>query len=216
MRAQYHARLIECLEAEFPMFRQAVGADAFADFAVEYLKQYPSHSHTLANLGATFPRFLEETNPSATSDSLTAGWPEFLIDLALVERTFSEVFDGPGIEERQTISVDELRAIDSQSWPQARLTPAPCLRLLALRFPLNDYYTTSQTGPGAAPAQECQFVAGRNQARLHRATLRLDAGAICRFGRPEKRPDDRPGTCRRGEGVSRIDRVARRRRAPVV
>ncbi len=142
----YHARLIECLEAEFPVFRQAVGAEAFAEFAVEYLKRYPSHSYTLAQLATNFPKFLEETKSSASSDHSPIDWPEFLVDLALLERAFSEVFDGPGIEEKQTLSAAELLTIDPRHWPQARLTVVPCLRLLELRFPLNDYYTAGKQG----------------------------------------------------------------------
>jgi hypothetical protein len=144
--AAYHSRLIECLEAEFPVFLQGVGIDAFAAFAFEYLKLYPSHNHNLSQLGANFHRFLKETKPSTNANQPAPDWPDFLLDLALLERTFSEVFDGPGVEGKQTLSANELLSIDPQRWPQARLTPVPCLRLLSLRFPLNDYYTAVKQG----------------------------------------------------------------------
>ena len=79
----YYARLIECLEAEFPIFRQTVGADAFADFAFGYLTAFPSHSYTLAQLGAHFPSFLEKSKPPSNANH-TADWPDFLVDLALL------------------------------------------------------------------------------------------------------------------------------------
>lgn len=142
----YHARLIECLEAEFPVFRQTVGDETFADFAVEYLEQCPSHNYTLGHLGAAFSKFLADTKPSPAADRSMAEWPEFLVDLALLERTFAEVFDGPGIEGTQTLSADALLAIDPRRAPQARLTLVPCLRLLELRFPLNNYYTAVKHG----------------------------------------------------------------------
>src|SRR5215471_12804023 len=75
----YYARLIECLQAEFPVFRQTVGDDLFAEFAVDYLRRYPSQSYTLAELGARFVNFLADTRP-AEQDSVD--WSDFLIDLA--------------------------------------------------------------------------------------------------------------------------------------
>src|SRR5205085_5121107 len=33
------------------------------------------------------------------------------------------------------------QAIDAEKWPSARLEVVPCLKLVALRFPVNAYYT---------------------------------------------------------------------------
>jgi hypothetical protein len=146
----YYTRLIECLEAEFPVFRQTVGDDAFAEFAVNYLRSYPSHSYTLSQLGEKFVSYLNDSRP-AQSDS--SNWEYFLIDLAHLERTVSEVFDSPGSERQLPLRSDDLLAIHPDLWPQARLTTVPCLRLLALRFPLNDYYTAMKENQ-AAPIPE--------------------------------------------------------------
>jgi hypothetical protein len=146
----YYTRLIECLEAEFPVFRQTVGDDTFAEFAVDYLRRYPSQSYTLSQVGENFVRYLNETKPTP-SDS--ANWPEFLIDLARLERTVSEVFDGPGMETKLPLRSEDLLAIDPDLWPRARLTTAACLRLLSLRFPLNDYYTAMRSNNDAALPQ---------------------------------------------------------------
>src|SRR5262245_29052096 len=80
----YYARLIECLQAEFPVFRQTVGDDLFAEFGVDYLGRYPSQSYTLGELSARFVSFLTDTKPT-TQDA--ADWSDFLIDLAHLERT---------------------------------------------------------------------------------------------------------------------------------
>lgn len=149
----YYARLIECLQAEFPVFRQTVGDDLFAEFAVDYLRRYPSQSYTLGELGARFVRFLTETRPVPQD---AADWSDFLIDLARLERTLSEVFDGPGCETKPPLGLAEILAIDPKLWPQVRLTPAPCLRLLALRFPLNDYYTVIKSGNEAPLPQAAE------------------------------------------------------------
>ncbi|HTQ38501.1 MAG TPA: DNA-binding domain-containing protein [Pirellulales bacterium] len=146
----YYTRLIECLQAEFPVFHRAVGDDAFAEFAVDYLQRCPSQSYTLAKLGEKFVSYLSETKPAAEGDATIPGWADFLIDLATLERTVSEVFDGPGLERRPLTFDNELSAIDPKQWPQARLTVAPCLRLLSLRFSLNNYYTRMKQGNGNA------------------------------------------------------------------
>ena len=73
-------------------------------------------------------------------------WPEFLIDLAAFEWTFSEVFDGPGVEGGRggvaPVLLDEakVRAVPAERWPEARLAAVPCLRLMTVRFPVQNYY----------------------------------------------------------------------------
>jgi nucleotide-binding universal stress UspA family protein len=67
-------------------------------------------------------------------------WPEFLADLAQFEWTFSVVFDGPGVEGKEILDEAKLRAVPPERWPDARLTPVPCLRLLTVRFPVQAYY----------------------------------------------------------------------------
>ena len=92
----YYARLLECLRAEFPVMVKAMGEELFDEFAVEYLRQYPSRSYTLDDLGTNFAKFLAVTRPtSATEDN---SWLDFLADLAKLEWNFAEVFDGGGAE----------------------------------------------------------------------------------------------------------------------
>ncbi len=93
----YYARLIECMQAEFPIFRQTVGDDVFSGFAVEYLQRYPSQSYTLGELGKKFVEYLNETRPSSSDSAVD--FSDFLVDLAQLERTISKVFDGPGCED---------------------------------------------------------------------------------------------------------------------
>jgi hypothetical protein len=133
----YYARLLECLREEFTVLRHAFGEEAFDEFAVAYLQKYQSRSYTLNQLGANFPRYLAESRPEEDG----AGWPQFLIDLAALERTYGEVFDGPGVEGERLVEVSQVLAIQPARWPEARLQPVPCLRLLRLRYPVHRYYT---------------------------------------------------------------------------
>jgi putative DNA-binding protein len=136
----YYARLLECLRDEFPALLHAVGDEIFDGLAFGYLQAYPSTSYTLSNLSRNFARFLEETRPRDEDDP-SPSWPDFMIDLARLERTYSEVFDGPGAERLTLLKADEIQALPPEAWPAARLVPVPCLRLLALRYPVQEYAT---------------------------------------------------------------------------
>jgi hypothetical protein len=136
----YYARLLECLRDEFPALLHAVGEEVFDGLAFGYLQAYPSTSYTLADLGRHFVQFLEETRPRDEGDE-SPSWPDFMIDLARLERTYSEVFDGPGAERLKLLGIEEIQAIRPVAWPAARLVPVPCLRLLVLRYPVQDYAT---------------------------------------------------------------------------
>jgi len=148
----YHTRLLECLGEVFPMLKRTLGDEAFDGFAFGYLQDYPSRSYTLNELGRHFPRYLEDTRPAANCtepDLSGAGspveaadeWPDFLIDLAHLEWAIYEVFDGPGIEGQAFLRFDQLVNLRPEQWAAAQLHPVPCLKLLATRFPVNDYYT---------------------------------------------------------------------------
>ncbi|HEX5271628.1 MAG TPA: DNA-binding domain-containing protein [Gemmataceae bacterium] len=137
----YYARLLDCVRESYPVLFHALGEDAFGAFALDYLQKYPSRSYTLNDLGANFPRYLRESRPADEEGAAGPSWPDFVIDLATLEWTYNEVFDGPGVEGRRLVRPGHLRKIDPARWPAARLVPVPCLRLLALRYPVHEYYT---------------------------------------------------------------------------
>jgi hypothetical protein len=146
----YYARLLECLRDEFPALLHAVGEEIFDGLAFGYLQAYPSTSYTLANLGGHFVQFLEETRPRDEEDTETRptdegeecpSWPDFMIDLARLERTYSEIFDGPGTERLKLLGAEDIQSIQPDEWPSARLVPVACLRLLFLRYPVQEYAT---------------------------------------------------------------------------
>ncbi len=154
----YYSRLIECLQDEFPSLRHALGDETFAAFALAYLQDCPSRSYTLSKLGTEFPRFLRESRPLDIPPEST--WPEFLVDLATLERTYSEVFDAPGPEHLTLLRSEDLLAIPSEHWPDARLIPVECLRLLELRFPVHEYATAvRKSEPALIPEPSTTFLA---------------------------------------------------------
>ncbi len=159
----YYARLVECLRDEFPAVAAAVGAEAFDAFAMGYLQSYPSQSYTLARLGANFPRFLAETQPDSADQA--AAWGNFLVDLATLERIYSEVFDGPGSEGQSPLAPADLEGIPPEAWPEVKLIPVPSLRLEAFRFPVHEYITAVRHEDSAtipAPAATCLAIVRRD------------------------------------------------------
>lgn len=145
----YYARLLECLRDEFPALLQAVGEEAFDALAFGYLQACPSKSYTLARLGAMFPGYLSETRPAKEESTSGADWPAFMIDLATLERTYSEVFDGEGVEGKNLLSADDLLSVPPARWEHVRLETVPCLRLLEFQFPVHEYATAVKQGKSA-------------------------------------------------------------------
>jgi hypothetical protein len=167
----YYARLIECLTAEFPATRHLVGEEAFSGFVLEYLQQYPSTSDTLGDLGAQFPQYLAQARPPREGEQ--PDWADFLIDLATLERTYSDVFDGPGEEGLPLLSADRLREIPPGQWEQVRLVTASSLRLVELRFPVHEYASAVRGGaePTIPPASPTRLAINRGDYIVRRRTF---------------------------------------------
>lgn len=145
----YYARLIEVMAAEFPTLAKALGNELFRDFATGYLQECPSNSYTLADLGRRFPEFLAKSRPQREVGDDEPDWADCLVDLATLERTYSEVFDGEGVEDRRLLAREDLSNIAAEDWPAARLIVVPCLRLIRLRFPVHEYISAVRRGESA-------------------------------------------------------------------
>lgn len=169
----YYSRLLECLREDFPALTQALGEETFNAFAFGYLQQYPSESYTLANLSSRFPQYLAETRPDDEEQEEFPSWADFLIDLATLEQTYNEIFDGPGIEDARLLQPEDLNGIPPERWPDARLIPAPCLRLLRLNYPVHEFASAvrkaqSPTVPQPGPTF---LVIMRRDYLIHRHTV---------------------------------------------
>ena len=172
----YHARLLECFRAEFPCVLHALGNELFTDFVIEYLKYYPPQSYTLHDLAKSFPQFLAETRPKASAPlAEQETWPDFIIDLATLERAFIEVFDGPGSEGQVLARAVQMRELDDERFAQLRLAAVPCLRLLAFRYPVLTYFNeVREKKEPDMPAPSDTFLAvNRMNYRIHFSTISL-------------------------------------------
>ena len=137
----YILRLRQCLAEQFPATRHALGAALFADFAAEYLRDCPSNSYTLYDLGLRFPDWIERNRPDRdAAPEAREHWIDFMVDLAHYESALFQLFDAPGHE---------------GGWPgvdcdDASLVLQPCLRLAIYRYPVAAYYHDVRAGRAAA------------------------------------------------------------------
>ncbi|MCA6091100.1 DNA-binding domain-containing protein [Streptomyces sp. SCA3-4] len=144
-------RLLETMRALYPGLRALLGPELFDDFAQEYLDTCPSRSYTLARLGERFPAYLADHRPDRDEPPRRREpWIDLLIDLARYERTFAEVYDGPGTEgqgrsESTTSPVPAGALLDGVPFP------APCLRLMRVCAPVHEYLAAVFRGRAAEP-----------------------------------------------------------------
>ncbi len=142
----YHRRLAGCLRDSYPGLRHALGDELFEDFALDYLRTRPARSYTLAALGAGWPAHLQATRPDReASPAQRESWPDFLVDLARLERTFCEVFDGHGVE-GETIATGADVPVGDLAWSTTTVVPVRCLRVLVVRFPVGEYLVAVRRG----------------------------------------------------------------------
>jgi hypothetical protein len=152
----YFARLLDCMQEDFPATRHAVGDDAFAGFVVRYLQKHPSTSYSLSDLHRQFPSFLADSRPAAQnglSQPPAPDWIDFVIDLATLESTYCDVFDGPGEEQLPRLTPDSLARLTPDEWMRSRLQTSASLKLMEYRFPVHAYASAVRRGePASIPA----------------------------------------------------------------
>ena len=148
----FHGRLLQVLESEYPALRHAMEPPLFLQFAAEYLRVDPPTTYTLMDLGKGFPAYLRKTRPEDRAEL----WPEFLIDLATLERTFSEVYQADGPENHDLIPATSTRDIAEEPWT----------RKLECQFPVHEFFLAFKNGtPGddfPAPRPTTLLVYRRN------------------------------------------------------
>lgn len=157
----YFARLTDCFRAEFPCLLLALGDELFTHFVKAYLLRHALQSYTLHHLAMHFPKFLEETRPDAAAPpEQRESWPDFIIDLARLERAFIETYDGQGAENLPLLSALTIIGSSDEQLAQQRLVPVPCLKVLAFRYPVRAYFAAArQNRNPVMPAPADSFLA---------------------------------------------------------
>jgi hypothetical protein len=116
---QYWYRLLDALAVDFPALREVVGPERFEALSIAYLKDHPSRSFSLRNLGSSLVRWMaEHPNQSGRRHRLA-------LDVARIEWAFVEAFDNA---EHKPLSIEQIQSLSGESC----LTLQPYVQLLAL------------------------------------------------------------------------------------
>lgn len=150
----YLLRLVQCLEAEYPVLRSVLGEEVFNLLAAAYVWENPSQSPTLYDLGATFPAFLKATQRGASELRLP-------VALANLERARAEVSRSRGVEHLKSAHV-------TGKW-----RAAPNLQLLLLQHPVSGFVQAVRAGqsPPLPAARPTWTAVSRRDFRIHTTDL---------------------------------------------
>jgi hypothetical protein len=160
---QYWFRVLSCFAEDFPGLCAIVGIRTFEKLMRAYLRDCPSKSFTLRNLGSRLEEWLI-ANPK-----WTAANPRLALDVVRLEWAHIEAFDG-GFEPVLTPTEIESAGLE------LRISLQPYVRLLELAYPVDDLLIEVHDYEGEASVSS-------NAAR--QSQLR---GKVRRYSRPEPEP----------------------------
>ena len=157
---QYWFRLYTSFEEDFPGLQAILGRARFDALMRAYLTDCPSESFTLRNLGSRLETWIEE-HPEHLGPH-----PGLSRDMVRLEWAHIEAFDS---EERPRLSPKKLAGIDENS----TLRLQPHLRVLALRYPVDDLLLEVRTENGSAASSANNASVARRRRRIrHVAAMR--------------------------------------------
>jgi len=165
----YFDRLIEVLEDEFRALASLVGEETLRELLRAYVIAQPSTHYSLNVLSAALPAWLADRSQLEEH--------AFLSEVARVERSLQEVFDGTDSE---TIATDDLLAVPMERWPELRLRTIPALELHRFDYPVNAWYRAwREERPREIPAERTTWLAVyRREFRVWRMDLTEEAHAM--------------------------------------
>ncbi|HEU4583473.1 MAG TPA: DNA-binding domain-containing protein [Polyangiaceae bacterium] len=137
-RQGYAARLVECLEDDYPALQHALGAAAFEAVCRDFIQAHPPPSPSLNHYGAPLARFLA---------ARPEHWSQPAAELAQLEWALVEAIHA---EEGERLDSVALGRLSPEDWSRARLLPSPALRLLRLRHAVADHYQAFREGSVAS------------------------------------------------------------------
>lgn len=117
--------LIDALEVAFPVVDKLVGNQFFRAMAGVYLRAHPPKSPVMMFYGDDMPDFITAFPPAATVP--------YLADVARLELALRHSYHAA---DAAPIAPDALAQIPPDTLPQVTFTFAPCVHLIASRFPL--------------------------------------------------------------------------------
>ena len=122
-RNAYRVRLIEALDATYPVLHAVLGDEVFSALGEEFVAAHPSVYRSIRWYGSELAEFLGQCPPYAEQP--------ILAELALLEWTLAEVFDAADAEPVQRAA---LSAVAPSAWSELRFEFHPSLRRLFLQW----------------------------------------------------------------------------------
>ena len=122
---QYWFRVIDAVSEDFPVLNAVLGGKKFGALVLAYLKENPSTSFTLRNVGARLPQWLGEHKELAPRRHA------LFCDVARLEWAYVEAFDSAALA---PLTDYDLRGLAADS----TLTLQPHLRLIDLKYPVDE------------------------------------------------------------------------------
>lgn len=122
---QYWFRVIGAVSEDFPALAAVLGAKRFDALVLAYLKENPSTSFSLRNLGANLPLWLER-HPEFSGKR-----HELMVDIAQLEWAYVESFDRAAVD---PLTETDFAGLNGDS----KLSLQPHLQLLDLRYPVDE------------------------------------------------------------------------------
>jgi hypothetical protein len=122
---QYWFRIIAAVAEDYPGLNALLGDAKFDTLVLAYLRENPSTSFTLRNLGSKLPHWLQ------AHPELTPIRHELLVDTATLEWAYMESFDSASVDPLSEAEIGSLTA-------DSRLFLQPHLQLLELRYPVDE------------------------------------------------------------------------------
>ena len=152
---QYWFRLVSAVSEDFPTLSAVLGSRRFDALILAYLRENPSTSWTLRDLGAKLPRFLE-VHPELSSKR-----HRLAVDVVRLEWAYVDAFDGKHLD---PLSAEDARLIE----PVSRLALQPHLQLLELSYPVDNLVLAVKKG-----APDTDIVSGAASRREARNRVKL-------------------------------------------
>jgi hypothetical protein len=122
---QYWFRVIAAVSEDYPALNAVLGQKRFETLILAYLKENPSTSFTLRDLGAKLPDWLDRHREFAGPRH------DLAVDVARLEWAYIEAFDCAALP---PLSADDFAKL----LPASVLTLQPHLQLLALRYAVDE------------------------------------------------------------------------------
>lgn len=144
-RHGYVARLVECLEDDYPALQHALGPQPFAALCRDFIQRHPPRSPSLNYYGSPLAGYCATRGER---------WARFAAELAALEWALVEAIHA---SEGERLDSGTLAQLSVEDWSRARLVPSPTLRLLDTRYPVGSYYQSFREGEAPAerlPEQE--------------------------------------------------------------